>query len=195
MPATLAAMVFVAVVGLIDVPAIIRLAQVNRPDFWTAPQPPLSGSPPGCWLPVAVGVVLTLLLILTELSKIRVTVGSVAAPCSHSSAARCTPRTCWRRSRRCSPPSNTDDGTDADGLSAVRLDLGRMATTSVTVLDALADLNRELATEGVCSCALRPFRMPRPGRQTHELVQRLEADGRAFDDVESGSGTRWTAAL
>ena len=187
--ATLAAMVFVAVVGLIDVPALIRLARVNRPDFWTALATAVVGLTAGLLAAVAVGVVLTLLLILTELSKIRVTVGErrgpvlaviVGGPLYTANVLETEQAVlaAVEEARRQPAPRS--------GLSAVVLDLGRMATTSVTVLDALADLDRELATEGVqLRIAAVPDAALLIARRT-SWFSGLEADGRAFDDVESG---------
>ncbi|HEY9423267.1 MAG TPA: SulP family inorganic anion transporter [Microterricola sp.] len=188
--ATLAAMVFVAVIGLIDVPALIRLARVNRPDFWTALATAVVGLTAGLLAAVAVGVVLTLLLILTELSKIRVTVGERRGPVLaiivggplYTANVLETEQAVLAAVEE----ARATAGTDADGLSAVVLDLGRMATTSVTVLDALADLDRELATEGVqLRIAAVPDAALLIARRT-SWFSGLEADGRAFDDVESG---------
>jgi MFS superfamily sulfate permease-like transporter len=186
--ATLAAMVFVAVIGLIDVPALLRLARVNRPDFWTALATAIVGLTAGLLAAVAVGVVLTLLLILTELSKIRVATGQrrgavlaviVGGPLYTANVLE---------TEQAVLAAVENAGKEAGRLSAVVLDLGRMATTSVTVLDALADLDRELASQGVeLRIAAVPDAALLIARRT-SWFSGLEADGRVFDTVESGLG-------
>ncbi|RZU66697.1 MFS superfamily sulfate permease-like transporter [Microterricola gilva] len=184
--ATLAAMVFVAVIGLIDIPDLLRLRRVNRPDFWTAVATAVVGLTAGLLAAVAVGVALTLLLILTELSKIRVTTGErrgsvlaviVGGPLYTANVLE---------TEQAVLAAVAESGEDAGTLSAVVIDLGRMATTSVTVLDALADLDRELASQGVqLRIAAVPDAALLIARRT-SWFSGLEADGRVFDSIESG---------
>lgn len=72
--ATLAAMVFVAVVGLVDIPALVRLAKISPVEFWTAVATALVGLAAGLLLAVATGVVATLVLVLRELNRPRIKV-------------------------------------------------------------------------------------------------------------------------
>ncbi len=59
--ATLAAMVFVAVAGLINVPELVRWARISRVDFWIALSVAIIGLTAGLLSAVAVGVVVTLI--------------------------------------------------------------------------------------------------------------------------------------
>lgn len=143
--ATLASMVIVAVIGLVDVRGLIRLARINRTDFVIAVVTAAVGLSAGLLAAVAVGVVVTLIVVLRELNKPRVNVGEpqdgvlqivlggplytanvLAYEMAVLAAAHAHP-----------------------GLRAVVLDLSRMEVTSVTVLDTLADLDRELASSGI----------------------------------------------
>lgn len=182
--ATLASMVFVAVIGLIDVPALVRLARINRPDFWTALATAVVGLTAGLLPAVAVGVIATLLLILTELSKVRVTSGKRRGPVLAVSVGG----PLYTANVLETEEAVLAAAADAGGLSAVVLDLGRMATTSVTVLDVLADLDRELASQGVqLRIAAVPDAALLIARRT-SWFRGLEADGRVFDSVEAGMG-------
>ncbi|SDR90866.1 SulP family inorganic anion transporter [Microterricola viridarii] len=182
--ATLASMVFVAVIGLIDVPSLLRLARVNRPDFWTTVATAAVGLTAGLLPAVAVGVALTLLLILIELSKVRVTVGERRGPV----LAVVVGGPLYTANVLETEQAVLAAARAAEGLGAVVLDLGRMATTSVTVLDTLADLDRELASQGVqLRIAALPDAALLIARRT-SWFHGLEADGRVFDSVESGMG-------
>ncbi|WP_310795985.1 SulP family inorganic anion transporter, partial [Herbiconiux daphne] len=77
--ATLAAMVFVAVVGLIDVPGMVRLWRLSRVEFWLSVATAVVGLAAGLIPAVAVGVVVTLLLVLRELNRPRISVSTPAA--------------------------------------------------------------------------------------------------------------------
>ncbi|AMB60548.1 SulP family inorganic anion transporter [Microterricola viridarii] len=182
--ATLASMVFVAVIGLIDVPALVRLARVNRPDFWTALATAGVGLTAGLLAAVAVGVALTLLLILSELSKTRVTVGERRGPV----LAVVVGGPLYTANVLETEQAVLAAVAEADGVGAVVLDLGRMATTSVTVLDALADLDRELAAQGVqLRIAAVPDAALLIARRT-SWFSGLESEARVFASVESGMG-------
>ena len=98
--ATLAALVFVAVFGLIDVKALRELWRVSRRDFAIAAVTAGVGLTAGLLEAVAVGVVFTLLLVLSILDRPRValTESTTTWPSSR----------CWGRStpRTSSGPSN-----------------------------------------------------------------------------------------
>jgi MFS superfamily sulfate permease-like transporter len=143
--ATLASLVFVAVVGLIDVKGLIRLARISRFDFWTAVAVAAVGLVAGLLPAVLVGVIVTLGRVLHELNRIRVTAGElrdgvleivVGGPL-YTANILGTELAILRLVE------------DSPGVSAVVLDLTRMTVASVTVLDTLADLDHELASDGV----------------------------------------------
>ena len=75
--ATLAAMVFTAVAGLINIPELVRWARNSRVDFWVASAVAAIGLTAGLLPAVAVGVVVTLVLVLRELNIPRVRVVGV----------------------------------------------------------------------------------------------------------------------
>jgi MFS superfamily sulfate permease-like transporter len=79
--ATLAAMVFVAVIGLVDVRGLLRLARISRIEFWIALVTALIGLAAGLLPAVAAGVLFTLGSVLHELNKPRISVQTAdAAP-------------------------------------------------------------------------------------------------------------------
>ncbi len=72
------------------------------------------------------------------------------------------------------------------GLTAVVLNLDRLEATTITVLDALADLDRQLAASGV---ALHVAALPARARAVAERVdwyQRLDAAGRVHPNAAAG---------
>ncbi|WP_141014317.1 SulP family inorganic anion transporter [Nocardioides sambongensis] len=70
--AILAAMVMVAVLGLITPSEFVRLLRVDRAEFWVAVVTAVIGLTAGLLLAVAVGVLLTLVLVLRAFSESRV---------------------------------------------------------------------------------------------------------------------------
>lgn len=180
--ATLAAMVFVAVVGLIDVPALLRLARISPPEFWTALATAVVGLTAGLLPAVAVGVVTTLALVLRELSRPRVaTVGKnervlgikVGGPLYTANVLE-------------TEQAVLEQVAVAAPIETVVVDLARMDSTSVTVLDTLTDLDRELATNGVqLRLAAIPDAALAIARRT-SWFRGLEAEGRVYATLEEG---------
>jgi SulP family sulfate permease len=179
--ATLAALVLVAVIGLINVRELVRLAHINQIDFVVAIVTAVVGLTTGLLVAVAVGVVFTLLLVFRELGKIRLIVSDrrdnvlpirVAGPLytanilGYESAVL------------------TAVG-DAEGVRAVALDLSRMEVTSVTVLDTLADLDRELGQLGVALRIAGLNSAPAAMARRTDWFASMEREGRVFADVES----------
>lgn len=180
--ATLAAMVFVAVVGLIDVRALMRLARISPPEFWTALATTVVGLTAGLLPAVAVGVVTTLVLVLRELSRPRVaTAGKndtvlgikVGGPLYTANVLE-------------TEQAVLEQVAAAAPIQAVVVDLARMDSTSVTVLDTLTDLDRELASQGV---QLRLSAIPDAAltiaRRT-SWFRALEEEGRIYASLEDG---------
>ena len=143
--ATLASMVLVAVVGLIDVRALIRLARISPREFWIAAATVAVGLTAGLLAAVIVGVLTTFALLLHEINRIRVTAGdrvgqtlpvAIGGPL-YTANVLGTER------------AILDCAAGFPECRAIALDLSYMRDTSVTVLDALADLDRELRELGI----------------------------------------------
>ncbi|MET0829853.1 MAG: SulP family inorganic anion transporter [Microbacterium sp.] len=143
--ATLAAMVFVAVIGLIDVPAMVRLAKISPVEFWIAIATAAVGLAAGLILAVGTGVFFTLLLVLRELNRPRISTGSpqpglmvvtLKSPLYTANVV------------------GTVDAIavavqDAERPLLLILDASVIQVTSVTVLDTFRDFERELASQQV----------------------------------------------
>lgn len=179
--ATLASLVFVAVIGLIDIRSLVRFARISRVDFWIALSTAAVGLTAGLLPAVAVGVVSTLIVVLRELNRLRVVTDAVVDDVLPV---------------RLEGPLYTANvlanenavlaAVDATpGVRAVALELTHLVTTSITVLDTLADLDRELADQGI---ELRLAAVPAGGA---EIARRtswfsgLEAAGRVYPTLEA----------
>ncbi|MET0974798.1 MAG: SulP family inorganic anion transporter [Leifsonia sp.] len=178
--ATLASMVIVAVIGLIDVRALVRLAHINPRDFWIALSTAVVGLVAGLLAAVAVGVVVTLAEVLHALNKVR-----VAAADRVGDVLVITVGNPMYTANVLETELAVLDAVDAARpVASVVLDVTRMRETSVTVLDALEDLDRELAETGV---QLRLAGVP---ASAAEIAGRTEwyrgvlASGRSFATVE-----------
>ncbi|KQQ92981.1 sulfate transporter [Leifsonia sp. Leaf325] len=178
--ATLASMVIVAVIGLIDVRALVRLAHINPRDFWIALSTAVVGLVAGLLAAVAVGVVVTLAEVLHALNKVR-----VAAADRIGDVLVITVGNPMYTANVLETELAVLDAVDAARpVASVVLDVTRMRETSVTVLDALEDLDRELAETGV---QLRLAGVP---VSAAEIAGRTEwyrgvlASGRSFATVE-----------
>jgi sulfate permease, SulP family len=143
--ATLASMVMVAVIGLIDVPGMVRLARVSPIEFWLSVATAVVGLTVGLLAAVAVGVFVTLILLLRELNRPWVehvgdftggTIIKLDAPL-YTGNVLGTQLTVERLIEEAGNPR-----------FAV-LDFSVQMEASVTVLDALSDLDHELAGSGV----------------------------------------------
>lgn len=182
--ATLASMVFVAVFGLVDVGALIQLARISPREFWIATATAVVGLTVGLLPAVAVGVAATYGLVLYELSRVRVSKAerrgsvlllAVGGPLYTANVLE-TENLILRMTAA------------EEDVEAVVLDLGLMYQTSVTVIDTLADLDRELAERGVLlrlACltdqsAALALKMP--------WYQGLVDEGRVFDSADDAFG-------
>ncbi|MCI2957276.1 SulP family inorganic anion transporter [Agromyces atrinae] len=143
--ATLAALVFVAVIGLVDVGSLVRFWRISRIDFWIALVTAVVGLVVGLLAAVAVGVVVTLIAVLRELNRLRVNVEepvdgvlpiSLGGPLYTANVL--------------ANENAVLAAVDArPGVRAVALALGRVDLVTITVLDTLTDLDRELEARGV----------------------------------------------
>ncbi|SDG62427.1 SulP family inorganic anion transporter [Microbacterium pygmaeum] len=181
--ATLAAMVFVAVIGLIDIRQLARWARISPTDFWIALVVALIGLTAGLLAAVAVGVVVTLVLVLRELNIPRLSIvarreGIIAVHLGrglYTANALANERAIIALARAQDPP-----------VTAVVLDLERMDVITITVLDALADLDRELSQLGITLFLVAlPERAERVATKV-DWYRRLASVGRVHATVEGG---------
>ncbi|MFK4731641.1 SulP family inorganic anion transporter [Agromyces mediolanus] len=187
--ATLASLVFVAVIGLVEVGAIVELWRTSRNDFWIAALTAAVGLSAGLLYAVLVGLVATFVVIFRELGRVRIDAGEpsggvlpvrLLGPLFTANALAYQQAVLERAGGAVA---------DEPPLTAVALELTRLQTTSVTVLDMLADLDRELGGMGV---ELRLAAVPESGA---EMARRgvwfagLERAGRVYptlDDAVAG---------
>ncbi|MBB4139890.1 SulP family inorganic anion transporter [Microbacterium invictum] len=144
--ATLAAMVFVAVIGLINIPELVRWARISPIDFWIALVVALVGLTAGLLTAVAVGVAITLILVLREINIPRLDVMDRRedAIAIHIGRGLYTANA-LANERAIIAMATTPDAP----VGTVVLDLDRLDIVTITVLDALEDLDRELTAKGV----------------------------------------------
>ncbi|WP_429459396.1 SulP family inorganic anion transporter [Microbacterium sp. ZKA21] len=181
--ATLAAMVFVAVAGLINIPELVRWARISPRDFWIALVVALIGLSVGLLAAVAVGVVVTLVLVLRELNipKLDIVDRRGSAIGIHLGRGLYTANAL--ENERAIIALAT---TQPEQVTAVVLDVERLDIVTVTVLDALEDLDRELSQLGI---TLHLAKLPEAARviaRRTSWYASLEHDGRAHDSVREG---------
>lgn len=181
--ATLAAMVVVAVAGLIDLPMLVRWAHLSPLDFWIALVVALIGLTAGLLPAVASGVVITLILVLRELNVPQIDLleqrgGSLALHLG---------RGLYTANARSNEHAIIALATGAaQPVDRVVLDVRRLDVMTVTVLDTLADLDRELAAKGITlHFAGLPERAAAVAGRT-EWFREMSAEGRVHAEVEDG---------
>lgn len=181
--ATLAALVFIAVVGLVDVPQLVRWARISRVDFWIATAVALVGLTAGLLPAVAVGVVATLILVLRELNVPRVT----AAGRRGGVVALDLERGLYTANALANEQLVLDTvSAQEQPVTAVVLGLRQQAIMTITVLDVLEDLDRELGRRGaVLHLAALPDAATAVARRTPWFAG-LERDGRVHDTADAG---------
>ena len=177
--ATLASIVFVAVIGLVDVRSLVRLARVSHGDFWTAIVTALAGLIAGLLVSVAVAVVITLGLVLHELNRVRVVRGE-----QRRGTLEVKIGPLYTANVLESELAIIALAEQSEGVNAIVIDLHPMIVTSLTVLNALADLDGELAVLGI---ELRIADMPARAQEIAlktTWFQGLVANQRVFSTVE-----------
>ncbi|MFJ2505735.1 SulP family inorganic anion transporter [Microbacterium sp. NPDC087592] len=188
--ATLAAMVFVAVAGLINVPELVRWARISRVDFWIALSVAIIGLTAGLLSAVAVGVVVTLILVLREVNvpKIRV-VGRVAGVLGiHLERGLYTANALVNERRLL----EIVDGEEED-VAALVLGMRQQEVMTITVLEALENLDRELAQRDTeLHLAALPEQAAAVAGRTPWFTA-LRAAGRVHDTVREGMEAAATA--
>ncbi|MGG7507678.1 SulP family inorganic anion transporter [Plantibacter sp. YIM 135249] len=179
--ATLAAMVFVAVVGLIDVRGLVRLARISRVEFWIAIVTAAIGLAAGLLPAVGAGVVLTLILVLRELDRPQLT---VARPMPRAVVVR-PDIALYTANVRGTLGAASAEVHRVPGADTLVLDASRLPRTSLTVLDSLADFDRECRQDGVTLivAGLPDAAAAMAGRTS--WWQGLSAEGRVFASVDA----------
>ncbi|CAM5522987.1 SulP family inorganic anion transporter [Leifsonia shinshuensis] len=178
--ATLAALVFVAVFGLIDVKDLVLLWRVSRRDFAVAMATAVIGLTAGLLAAVGVGVLFTLVLVLAALNKPRVRVDeteggrlavSLLGPL-YTANVLATEQAIL---------DATDAARAAGEVTELTLDCSPLQDISVTVILALQNLDQELAGRGV---RLRVRGLPAAARAIAartKWFRGMEAEGRVGD--------------
>jgi len=189
--ATLAAMVFVAVAGLINIPELVRWASISKVDFWIALVVALVGLSAGLLAAVAVGVIITLVLVLRELNvpKLDIVGRSGGALAIHLGRGLYTANAA--ENARAVIALAT---AQPDPVTAVVLDVDRLDVVTITILDALEGLDRELGQLGI---TLHFARLPQQAatiaRKTPWFAD-LEKAGRVHATVADGLAAASTTA-
>jgi MFS superfamily sulfate permease-like transporter len=181
--ATLAAMVLIAVASLIDIPLLIRWARISAVDFWVALTVAVIGLTGGLLAAVAAGVAVTLILVLRELNIPRL---EVVGERDGRVAIR-TLRGLYTANALANERAIIELATTRpEPVRSVVLDARRLETVTITVLDTLADLDRELAAYGIAlHVAALPEKATAIATKT-EWYRGLIAEGRVHAHVAEG---------
>lgn len=199
--ATLGVLVFVATIGLIDIAALRGLFRYDKVEFATAAAVAVCALTAGLLVAVAVGVALTLYLVLREVNHahvVRLVRGSDAwhapaddAPCAGPVVLRFE-MGLYTGNLRANTDAVRAAVTAAGNPAVVVLDLGRLPTMSTTVLDGLRELDTDLGRGGV---SLRYANLAAPARAKAgrwPWWAEVVANGQYFDSVDgavAASGT------
>lgn len=181
--ATLAAMVFVAVAGLINVPELVRWARISRVDFWIALSVAILGLTAGLLPAVAIGVVVTLILVLREANVPKVTIvgRSGGALGLHLERGLYTANAMANEQMILETV-----GAQSAPTSALVLGLKQQEVMTITVLEALENLDRELSQLGVVlHLAALPEAAAAVAARTPWFAG-LESNGRVHESVREG---------
>ncbi|MFJ2542112.1 SulP family inorganic anion transporter [Microbacterium sp. NPDC087589] len=179
--ATLAAVVFLAVAGLIDIPTLVRWARISPIDFWIALLVAVLGLTVGLLAAVAAGVALTLILVLRELNipKLEIVGERDGRIAIHTVRGLYT-----ANALACERAIIEIATTRPEPVRVVILDALRLDIVTITVLDMLEDLDRELSATGIAlHIAALPERATSIAVKT-EWYQRMITEGRAHASVE-----------
>ncbi|KKX96159.1 MULTISPECIES: SulP family inorganic anion transporter [Microbacterium] len=181
--ATLAAMVFVAVAGLINIPELVRWARISPVDFWIALAVAILGLTAGLLPAVAVGVVVTLILVLRELNVPKVTVD---ARIGDALGLRLERGLYTANAMANEKQILALVEAEEQPVRMLVLGLKQQEVMTITVLDALENLDGELAQRGtVLHIAALPERAAAVARRTPWFLG-LESHGRVHASVSDG---------
>ena len=173
--ATLAAMVFVAVAGLINIPELVRWARISRVDFWIASSVAVLGLTAGLLPAVAVGVVVTLILVLREVNIPKATIVGGDGGVLGIRLDRGLYTANALANERMLLETVAAQGAP---VRALVLGLTQQEVMTITVLDALEDLDREGRAAPGCGAGLGQGR-----GGAHTVVRRPRIGGARPRDV------------
>ncbi len=181
--ATLASLVFVAVVGLINIPELVRWARISPRDFWIALVVALVALVAGLLVAVALGVVVTLVMVLREVNTPRLLVRS-----RHGGTLLVRlDRGIYTANALANERALLALAADGDTpVTELWLDVTRQEIMTITVLDALQDLDRELAAGGT---TLHLVGLPQPAVDVASKTpwyRRLDGEGRLHEAPARG---------
>ncbi|WP_258130873.1 SulP family inorganic anion transporter [Microbacterium sp. MYb66] len=181
--ATLAAMVFVAVASLINIPELVRWARISQVDFWIALSVAIIGLTAGLLPAVAIGVVVTLILVLREVNVPKVReVGRTDGVLGIRLERGLYTANAMANERRIL------ELVDAEPvpIGALVLGMKQQEVMTITVLDALQNLDRELSQRAT---TLHLAALPAPATAVAERTpwfEALESAGRVHASVREG---------
>lgn len=178
--ATLASLVLVAVIGIIDVPALLRLWRLYRPDFWVAVLTILCALTAGLLAAVAVGVAGTLVVVFRELNRVRLDAGE-----AHDGVLAVRVLGPLYTANVLSYTRAIRAAADRSTIHVLALELARLDVVSVTVLDALRELDTDLAARSIALrlCALPPTGVSVAARSA--WFSAAVAQGRVYPTVQA----------
>ncbi|MEV8251366.1 SulP family inorganic anion transporter [Microbacterium sp. NPDC076768] len=181
--ATLAAVVFVAVASLINIPELVRWFSLSRIDFWIALMVAVVGLVAGLLVAVAVGVFATLLLVLHELNIPRL---SIQSRSGDAIVIRLGTGLYTGNALANERAVVALVAAQPEATRAVVLDVRQLNILTVTVLDMLEELEHELAGMGiVLHLARLPSGASKIAAKTHWFAG-LASEGRVHTSTEEG---------
>jgi len=191
--AVLAAMVIVAIVGLLNPADLVRYARIDRAEFWVAVVVAALGLTGGMLLGVAAGVALTLALVVRNLNHPRIRplyarAGGGWTPLEPASTEQTTYAGALLLHLDGSLYTGNAQATLDDvvrraqlagpGVHAVVLEGSAVHVVSVTMIDTFRSMQEELLTEG-CTLILTGF-PPETLEQMRRSRWFAEAEGRGL---------------
>ncbi|KQM82294.1 SulP family inorganic anion transporter [Agromyces sp. Leaf222] len=179
--ATLAALVFVAVFGLIDIRALVMMWKISRRDFWIALVTALIGLSAGLLTAVAAGVVITLVLVLMALSKVRIRVERA----SDDAVLVTLLGPLYTANAQTTEQAILAAVEQEHGARIVVLDGARIDDISVTVIEMFEDLGRELTASGLQLRIARIDPAVEAIVERTDVFKRMRAEGRTYPTVEA----------
>lgn len=206
--ATLAAIVFVAVLGLVDVRGLAGLRRLNRAEFGVAAVTALLGLSVGLLAAVAFGVVATVILVLREVNRPSVAVlgrlpegvwveadraGPQQTPAPDGALVVTTLQGLYAANMRANADVIVALGgsrsTPTHPIVTVVLDLRHQPTVTSSVLKGLADLDRELEGAGRTLYLASIREHERRSAVAAGLAAPWNQDGRAARSVDEALAT------
>lgn len=206
--ATLAAIVFVAVLGLVDVRGLAGLRRLNRAEFGVAAVTALLGLSVGLLAAVAFGVVATVILVLREVNRPSVAVlgrlpegvwveadraGPQQTPAPDGALVVTTLQGLYAANMRANADVivalGASRSTPTHPIVTVVLDLRHQPTVTSSVLKGLADLDRELEGAGRTLYLASIREHERRSAVAAGLAAPWNQDGRAARSVDEALAT------